>query len=157
MTGNESFVRSGERLERLCESRLDAVTLRVHALDEIRKVVPFDAHAWRSLLPITHSISLDVYDKETGLFMWNSDPAVEALEIIKRMMPLANPDVLQPGKTDGGVNQTPDEQVVALLQEAAMRRRTTAAGEGATRAEALPLSALNHDAHNNPVDHSHSV
>jgi len=28
----------------------------------------FDAHAWRSLLPITHSISLDVYDKDTGLF-----------------------------------------------------------------------------------------
>jgi multiple sugar transport system substrate-binding protein len=73
----------------------------------------FDAHAWRSLLPITHSISLDVYDPETGLFMWNSDPAVEALEIMKRMMPLANPDVLQPGKTDGGVNQTPDEQVFA--------------------------------------------
>ncbi|HEX5991745.1 MAG TPA: extracellular solute-binding protein [Thermomicrobiales bacterium] len=73
----------------------------------------FDAHAWRSLLPITHSISLDVYDPETGIFMWNSDPAVEALEIMKRMMPLANPDVLQPGKTDGGVNQTPDEQVFA--------------------------------------------
>ena len=73
----------------------------------------FDAHAWRSLLPITHSISLDVYDPETGLFMWNSDPAVEALEIMKRMMPLTNPDVLQPGKTDGGVNQTPDEQVFA--------------------------------------------
>ena len=63
----------------------------------------FDAHAWRSLLPITHSISRDVYDPETGIFMWNSDPAVEALEIMKRMMPLANPDVLQPGKTDGGV------------------------------------------------------
>ena len=26
----------------------------------------FDYHAWRSLLPITHSISLDVYDPETG-------------------------------------------------------------------------------------------
>lgn len=80
-------------------------------------VVPFgctfDAHAWRSLIPITHSISLDVYEPETGLFMWNSDPAVEALEIMKRMMPLANPDVLEPGKTDGGVNQTPDEQPFA--------------------------------------------
>ena len=73
----------------------------------------FDFHAWRSLLPITHSISLDVYDPETGLFMWNSDPAVEALEIMKRMMPLANPDVLNPGATDGGVNQTPDEQAFA--------------------------------------------
>jgi multiple sugar transport system substrate-binding protein len=73
----------------------------------------FDFHAWRSLIPITHSISLDVYDPETGLFMWNSDPAVEALEIMKRMMPLANPDVLNPGATDGGVNQTPDEQAFA--------------------------------------------
>ncbi|HLL51237.1 MAG TPA: extracellular solute-binding protein, partial [Thermomicrobiales bacterium] len=73
----------------------------------------FDYHAWRSLIPITHSINLDVYDPETGLFMWNSDPAVEALEIMKRMMPLANPDVLNPGATDGGVNQTPDEQAFA--------------------------------------------
>jgi ABC-type glycerol-3-phosphate transport system substrate-binding protein len=73
----------------------------------------FDFHPWRSLIPITHSISLDVYDPETGLFMWNSDPAVEALEIMKRMMPLANPDVLNPGTTDGGVNQTPDEQAFA--------------------------------------------
>jgi hypothetical protein len=73
----------------------------------------FDFHAWRSLIPITHSISLDVYDPETGLFMWNGDAAVEALEIMKRMMPLANPDVLNPGATDGGVNQTPDEQAFA--------------------------------------------
>ena len=78
-----------------------------------RSAARLTTHAWRSLLPITHSISLDVYEPETGLFMWNSDPAVEALEIMKRMMPLANPDVLQPGKTDGGVNQTPDEQVFA--------------------------------------------
>lgn len=78
----------------------------------------FDYHAWRSVLPITHSISLDVYDKDTGLFLWNSDPAVEALEIMKRMMPLANPDVLNPGATDGGVNQTPDEQAFASQQVA---------------------------------------
>ena len=34
----------------------------------------FDYHPWRSLIPITHSIDLDVYDPETGLFMWNGDP-----------------------------------------------------------------------------------
>jgi ABC-type Fe3+ transport system substrate-binding protein len=73
----------------------------------------FDFHAWRSLLPITHSISLDVYDPDTGLFLWDSDPAVEALEIMKQMMPLANPDVLNEGTTDGGVNQTPDQQAFA--------------------------------------------
>jgi multiple sugar transport system substrate-binding protein len=73
----------------------------------------FDFHAWRSLIPITHSISTDVYDPETGIFQWNSEPAVQALDIMKRMMPLANPDVLNEGTTDGGVNQTPDEQAFA--------------------------------------------
>lgn len=76
----------------------------------------FDFHAWRSLIPITHSISTDVYD-ENGLFIWNSDPAVQALEIMKQMMELANPDVLNEGTTDGGVNQTPDE--IAFQQQLA--------------------------------------
>lgn len=78
----------------------------------------FDFHAWRSLIPITHSISTDVYDPETGVFMWNSEPAVAALEIMKQMMPLANPDVLNEGTTDGGVNNTPDEQAFASQQAA---------------------------------------
>jgi multiple sugar transport system substrate-binding protein len=80
--------------------------------------VTFDYHAWRSLIPISHSISLDVYEPETGLFMWNGDVAVQALEIMKELMPLANPDVLNPGATDGGVNQTPDEQAFASQQVA---------------------------------------
>jgi len=29
------------------------------------------------------------YDPDTGLFQWNADATVEALEIMKRMMPLA--------------------------------------------------------------------
>ncbi len=58
----------------------------------------FDYHDWRSLIPITHSIS-PMSIPGTGLFMWNSEPAVQALEIMKRMMPLANPDVLNPGAT----------------------------------------------------------
>lgn len=78
----------------------------------------FDFHAWRSLIPITHSIDTNVYDPDTGLFLWNSEPAVQALEIMKRMMPLANPDVLNPGQTDAGVNQTPDEQAFAAQQAA---------------------------------------
>lgn len=106
----------------------------------------FDFHAWRSLIPITHSISLDVYDPETGLFMWNSDPAVEALEIMKRMMPLTNPDVLNPGTTDGGVNQTPDEQAFAAravayyikYQNAHLRFASTWEDPGALRFGALP-------------------
>jgi multiple sugar transport system substrate-binding protein len=76
----------------------------------------FDAHDWRSLLPITHSISTDVYDPETGLFQYTSDAAVAALELMKQMMELANPDVLNPGLTDGGVNSTPDEGVLAAQQ-----------------------------------------
>jgi hypothetical protein len=78
----------------------------------------FDFHDWRSLLPITHSISTDVYDPETGLFQYTSDAAVAALEIMKQMMELANPDVLSPGSTDGGVNATPDEQAFAAQQAA---------------------------------------
>lgn len=77
----------------------------------------FDFHAWRSVIPITHSISTDVYD-ENGLFIWNSDAAVQALEIMKEMMPYANPDVLNEGTTDAGVNQTPDEQAFASLRAA---------------------------------------
>jgi ABC-type glycerol-3-phosphate transport system substrate-binding protein len=77
----------------------------------------FDFHAWRSLIPITHSISTDVYD-ENGLFMWTSDAAVQALEIMKQFMELANPDVLNEGTTDGGVNQTPDEQAFASMRAA---------------------------------------
>jgi hypothetical protein len=63
--------------------------------------VTYDFHAWRSLLPITHSISTDVYDSETGLFLWNSEPAIQALEIMKEMTEYANPDVLNEGGVDG--------------------------------------------------------
>ncbi len=77
----------------------------------------FDFHAWRSLIPITHSISTDVYD-ENGLFMWNSEPAMQALEIMKEMMELTVPDVLNEGTSDAGVNQTPDEQAFAAQRAA---------------------------------------
>ena len=76
--------------------------------------ITFDPRDWRSLIPITHSISIDVYDPETGLFQYASDAAVEALEIMKRMMPLANPDVLNPTSVDNTV--APDEQAFAAEQ-----------------------------------------
>lgn len=75
----------------------------------------FDFHDWRSLLPVTHSISTDVYT-EAGLFKYTSDAAVQALEILKQMMPLTSADVLSEGSTDGGVNATPDEQAFAAEQ-----------------------------------------
>ncbi|MDP9367812.1 MAG: extracellular solute-binding protein [Chloroflexota bacterium] len=75
----------------------------------------FDFHDWRSLIPIANSISTEVYNPD-GTFMWTSDAAVEALEIMKRMMEYANPDVLNEGTTDAGVNGTPDEQAFAQQQ-----------------------------------------
>lgn len=75
----------------------------------------FDAHGWRSLAPITHSISTKVYynaaEDKTGvpLFDFTSDPAVQALQIMKQMLDLSSANALQPGTTDAGVNNTPDE------------------------------------------------
>lgn len=77
----------------------------------------FDAHGWRSLAPITHSINPGAYTP-AGLFDFTSDAAVEALEIMKRMMEYANPDVLNEGTSDAGVNQTPDEGAFAAQQVA---------------------------------------
>jgi ABC-type glycerol-3-phosphate transport system substrate-binding protein len=79
--------------------------------------VTFDAHGWRSLAPITHTFSPDVY-YGPGLFDFTSDAAVNALQVMKRMKELANPNVLEPGKTDAGVNDTPDEEAFAARQVA---------------------------------------
>jgi multiple sugar transport system substrate-binding protein len=77
----------------------------------------FDAHGWRSLAPITHSVSTDVYTEE-GLFDFTNDAVVSALEIMKQMFELANPNTLDPGQTDAGVNDTPDEGVFGKRQAA---------------------------------------
>lgn len=68
----------------------------------------FDAHGWRSLVPMAHSMSTNVYTKD-GLFEFTSEPAIEALKLMKKIMALANPDILLEGASDGGVNGTPDE------------------------------------------------
>jgi multiple sugar transport system substrate-binding protein len=75
----------------------------------------FDFHDWRSLIPITHSISTDVYTEE-GLFRYTSDAAVQAIELMKRMVDVSTKDLLQEGTTDGGVNNTPDEQIYSAQQ-----------------------------------------
>lgn len=46
MASSATRARSRERVVRICESAADATTLRVRLLDEIRRVVPFDAYAW---------------------------------------------------------------------------------------------------------------
>jgi hypothetical protein len=77
--------------------------------------VVFDAHGWRSLAPITHSISTNAYTPE-GFFDFTSAPALQALEVMKQMKALSTPNVLNPGNTDGGVNDTPDENAFAAQQ-----------------------------------------
>ena len=72
----------------------------------------FDSHGWRSLAPMAHSMSSDVYTSE-GLFDFTSDAAVEALKLMKEIMALSHPDILLEGATDGGVNGTPDEVAFA--------------------------------------------
>jgi ABC-type glycerol-3-phosphate transport system substrate-binding protein len=72
----------------------------------------FDSHGWRSLAPMTHSMSSDVYTSE-GLFDFTSDAAIEALKLMKSIMALSNPDILLEGASDGGVNGTPDEVAFA--------------------------------------------
>lgn len=77
----------------------------------------FDAHGWRSLAPIAHSISTDVYTPD-GLFDFTHDAVVQSLEIMKRMRELANPNVLNPGTSDAGANDTPDEGAFATQKAA---------------------------------------
>ena len=46
MASTAAEARSGERVVRLCQSVVDARALRQQVLDEIRRIVPFDAYAW---------------------------------------------------------------------------------------------------------------
>jgi multiple sugar transport system substrate-binding protein len=71
----------------------------------------FDARPWRSLVPIAFSIRPDVFFEE-GLFDFKSDSALEALQILKRMGELANPDVLDTA-TVAGSGLTTDEVAFA--------------------------------------------
>ena len=72
----------------------------------------FDSHGWRSLAPFAHSLSSDVYTAD-GLFDFTSEPAIESLMLMKKMMELSHPDILLEGASDGGVNGTPDEVAFA--------------------------------------------
>jgi predicted phosphoribosyltransferase len=54
-------------------------------------------------------------------------------------------------------SQTPDAVVVGLLQEAAARRRNKEEQLGVEGGDVLPLPAMDHVTHNNPIDPSHSL
>ena len=58
--------------------------------------------------PFTHSMSTNAWTSE-GLFDFTSDPAIEALKLMKNIMAVSHPDILLEGASDGGVNGTPDE------------------------------------------------
>jgi ABC-type glycerol-3-phosphate transport system substrate-binding protein len=110
----------------------------------------FDAHGWRSLAPITHSISTDVYytlpGDTTPLFDFTNDAAVQALQLMKKMLDLSSANALQPGTTDAGVNNTPDEVAFGAqqvgyyikYQNAPLRFATTWSDPTAIRLGALP-------------------
>jgi ABC-type glycerol-3-phosphate transport system substrate-binding protein len=72
----------------------------------------FDALGWRSIAPFAHSFSPDVYTPE-GLFEFTSEPAIEALMLMKKIMAVSHPDILLAGTSDGGVSGTPDEVAFA--------------------------------------------
>ena len=57
-------------------------------------------------------MSTKVYTSE-GLFDFTSEPAIEALKLMKEIMAMANPDILLEGASDAGVNGTPDEVAFA--------------------------------------------
>ena len=71
----------------------------------------FDPRGWRSLVPITYTYDTDVYT-EDGLFDYTNDAAAEALEVMRRMVEVANPDVLDPSTTAGS-GATADEGAFA--------------------------------------------
>ncbi len=117
----------------------------------------FDAHGWRSLAPITHTFSTNVYTARRACSTSRTRPRVNALEVMKRLMEVAPKNILEEGKVDGGVNTTPDEEAFAgaagrLLRQVPERadalRRHVARPEGAAhrraaegeRAAAAPCS-----------------
>ena len=54
----------------------------------------FNPSGWLSLAPIAHSIDGDIYS-EAGLFDFTHEAVVEALEIMRRLMEVSKPDVLE--------------------------------------------------------------
>ena len=46
MARTQTGTRSYERVERICQTASDARALRLSLLDEVRRVIPFDAYAW---------------------------------------------------------------------------------------------------------------
>lgn len=56
----------------------------------------YDWHPWRSIMPVVHSISLDVYTKE-GYVNFKHPAYVQAFNILKGIVPYAPKDFFSPG------------------------------------------------------------
>jgi len=56
----------------------------------------YDWHPWRSIMPVAHSISLDVYTKE-GYVNFKSPVFVQVYKILKGILPYAPKDFFSPG------------------------------------------------------------
>ncbi len=65
----------------------------------------FDAHGWRSLAPITHTFSTNVYTAD-GLFDFTNPATVKALEVMKQLMEVAPNNILEEGKVDATTSST---------------------------------------------------
>ena len=70
----------------------------------------FDPRGWRSLVPIAYSFGGDLVT-EDGLFDFVHPATVEALEIMRRMVELSHPDVLDPEAVLASIS--PDEAMFA--------------------------------------------
>jgi multiple sugar transport system substrate-binding protein len=73
----------------------------------------FDPRPWRSLVPVTYSFDANVYD-EHGLFDYRSDATRAALEVLRQLSELANPDIFTGPATQGSTAHdptSPDEAV----------------------------------------------
>lgn len=109
----------------------------------------FDRSPSRSLVPITYSFDTAVYTDE-GLFDYTHEAVEHALEVLRRMFELANPDVLEPYTTTGA-GFTSDEgafssQLAAYyvkFQNAHIRAANTWPDPGTLALSSLP--GLNND------------
>lgn len=61
----------------------------------------YDWHPWRSLLPVVHSISLDVYDKN-GYPNFKHPAFAQAMGILKGILPYTPKDFFAGGPVEGG-------------------------------------------------------
>ena len=104
----------------------------------------FDSHGWRSLAPMTHSMSTDVYTSE-GLFDFTSDAADRGPDADEEDHGVSHPDILLEGATDGGVNGTPDEVAFAAAARRLLHQilqRAFAHGAELGRPELLHMGPL---------------